>query len=175
MAQRSTVLIIVAGILTGLCLLFLILVLFILFKIAPVTRLPFSFPRRFESNGERIYYTATSESGDPISADFQSMHQMGAGRLTCADCHGPNGQGGTVRMMMAGSIEVPDIRYQTLTSTEGHDQAHEEHPPYTEETLRIAITQGIDPAGELLEWPMPRWNISERDLNDLIDFLKMLK
>jgi cytochrome c oxidase subunit II len=50
-----------------------------------------------------------------------------------------------------------------------------DHPPYTEETLKRAIIQGIDPAGEPLEWPMPRWNMSDEDLNDLIDFLKMLE
>jgi mono/diheme cytochrome c family protein len=102
------------------------------------------------------------------------MHRMTQGMMTCANCHGPDGRGGAVQMMM-GTFIAPDIRYKTLTSEEEHDQGQEEHPPYTEDTLKRAITQGVDPAGELLAWPMPRWDISERDLNDLIDFLKTLE
>lgn len=53
-------------------------------------------------------------------------------------------------------------------------EAHQEHPPYTEETLKRAITRGLDPAGEPLDDLMPRWSISEADLNDLVAFLKTL-
>ena len=52
---------------------------------------------------------------------------------------------------------------------------HEEHPPYTEETLKSAITKGINPAGEPLDEEMPRWRMSEQDLDDLVDFIKTLE
>ncbi|MBI2847543.1 MAG: hypothetical protein HYX83_00045 [Chloroflexi bacterium] len=51
---------------------------------------------------------------------------------------------------------------------------HEEHPPYTEGTLKKAITCGIDPAGVSLDDNMPRWRMSDEDLEDLIEFLKTL-
>jgi hypothetical protein len=35
-----------------------------------------------------------------------------------------------------------------------------------------AITEGVDPAGEPLDLTMPRWQMSERDLDDLLEFLK---
>jgi hypothetical protein len=138
---------------------------------------------RFETNGERIYFTATSRRGTEISAEMPfgpgRMRGMRM-RMTCASCHGPDGRGGNIRMMME-TVEVPDIRYQTLTA-EGHgdhDDGHdgeegEEHEAYTEETLKQAITEGIAPDGEPLDWPMPRWTMSEEDLDDLIDFLKTL-
>lgn len=133
---------------------------------------------RYESNGERIYFTATSDSGDIITAQMPGMHRMPAGGLACADCHGPDGRGGTFRMMM-GSYTAPDIRYKTLTSTEHGDEGgagnHEEHPPYMDETIKRAITEGLDPAGDPLEFPMPRWRMSESDLNDLLDYLKTLE
>ena len=44
-----------------------------------------------------------------------------------------------------------------------------------EETIKIAITKGIKPTGEQLDEEMPGWNMSENDLNDLIDFLKTLQ
>jgi cytochrome c oxidase subunit II len=127
---------------------------------------------RFRSNGERIYFTATSDSGQPVVAEMGRM-VMPSPMMACADCHGPQGRGGPVQMMM-GSFEAPDIRYKTLTAEE-HEAGHEEHPLYSDELIKRAITQGLDPAGGSLNFPMPRWRMSERDLSDLLDYLKTLE
>lgn len=132
---------------------------------------------RFESNGEQIYFTATSQRGTPITADVEGgMGRMQRSRMTCASCHGSDGRGGEMQMMMR-VIEVPDIRYETLTSEEHGDHGEEdeeEHEPYTEETIRRAIIEGVEPDGEPLDWPMPRWTMSDEDLDDLVDYLKTL-
>jgi cytochrome c oxidase subunit II len=133
-------------------------------------RFPF---RSSASNGERIFFTGNSETGPSITSQMQGMHRMSSGSMACADCHGPDGRGGTVRMMMS-SFEAPDIRYHTLTGAE-HDDDHAAHPPYTDEDIKRAITEGVDPSGEPLEWLMPRWEMTEEQLNDLIDFLKTLE
>jgi hypothetical protein len=131
---------------------------------------------RFESNGEQIYFTATSRRGTPITADMGGMGRMPRSGMTCASCHGSDGRGGRIRMMMQ-TIEVPDIRYDTLTS-EGHgdhdEGDEEEHAAYTEETIKRAITERVGPDGAPLDWPMPRWSMSETDLDDLVDFLRTL-
>jgi mono/diheme cytochrome c family protein len=136
-------------------------------------------PGRFDSNGERIYFTATSQSGQPIVPEVLGMHQMHSGRMACADCHGPEGRGGTITVMMD-TFDAPDIRYSTLTADEhehgeAEEAGHEEHPAYTDETIKRAITEGIDPAGEPLEWPMPRWRMSESDLEDLVTYLTSME
>jgi mono/diheme cytochrome c family protein len=132
--------------------------------------------RSFGSNGERIYFTAASESGERITNSGGSfmMHH----RVACVSCHGPGGEGGRVSMMMWG-FSASNITWETLTQQERHDEEpsqgqHEEHPPYAEETLKRAIIEGIDPAGELLKAEMPRWRISEDDLDDLVEFIKTL-
>jgi cytochrome c oxidase subunit II len=128
----------------------------------------------FSSNGERIYYTAASDSGEPI-AFTMGMMEMTSPLMSCVNCHGEDGRGGIVQMMgMMGGFEAPDIRYKALTAEEHGDEG-EDHPPYTDELLRRAITKGINPAGESLEPPMPQWSMSEGDLNDLIDYLKTLE
>jgi cytochrome c oxidase subunit II len=151
------------------------------------------FGQEFASNGEQIYFTATSQRGTPITFDMHDGRMMGrmpmmrggmmgGGIMSCADCHGSDGSGGRVRMMMT-TYTAPDIRWASLTAVDhGHEVTEDDHsddemdhPPYTEETLKRAIIQGIDPAGEPLAWPMPRWNMIDEDLNDLIDFLKMLE
>lgn len=135
---------------------------------------PFDIPffRTFESNGERIYFTGRSATGPPITAEMTGMHRMQPGMMSCAGCHGAGGRGGTVRMMMA-TLEAPDIRYHTLTEGD-HGEAHADHPPYTDEDIKRAITQGVDPAGQPLNWMMPRWDMSEEQLEDLLDYLQTL-
>ena len=134
--------------------------------------------RRFSSNGERIYFTATSDSGRPITyeggpAGGGMMHS-----LACVDCHGPEGHGGTVTMMMQ-SFEAPSVTWHALTEEEhgegGHAEGEEVHPPYTEETVKRTITRGLNPAGERLDEVMPRWNMAPEDLDDLVGYLKTLE
>jgi cytochrome c oxidase subunit 2 len=129
---------------------------------------------RFRSNGEQIYFTATSQRGTPITSDM-GMGMMQGGTLACATCHGADGRGGQVRMMM-GVFEAPDIRYRTLTSEEHGEEGEEgmEHEPFTDEAIKRAITEGVEPNGEPLDRPMPRWSMTDEDLDDLVEFLKTL-
>lgn len=81
--------------------------------------------------------------------------------------------------MMMWRFSTPDITWDNLAQEEHNDEKqgeeeHEEHPPYTEETLKRAITRGIDPAGEPLDDIMPRWRMTESDLSDLVEFIKTL-
>ncbi len=120
----------------------------------------------FKSNGERIYFTATSNSGEPIIASIGTMRMYGM--LSCATCHGADGKGGRGAMMMW-TFDAPDIRYSTLTTASGNET------PYNDELIKRAVTQGIDADGNRLEPPMPVWQMSDSDLNDLLDYLKTLK
>jgi cytochrome c oxidase subunit II len=125
---------------------------------------------QFASNGERIYFTSTSESGDPIWYENGPFHMRMP--LDCADCHGADGTGGRVTIMKR-TFEAPDITWSRLT--EPHDDHGEEaHPPYDEQSLRRAIAAGMDPAGHEFDELMPRWSMSESDLDDLVEFLVTL-
>ncbi|MFQ5814258.1 MAG: c-type cytochrome [Anaerolineae bacterium] len=130
---------------------------------------------QYASNGERIYYTGVSERTGPIR--FQGgpmwLSMQGGG---CVSCHGINGRGGVPVMM--GTAIPADIRYTVLIEAEGHGHGKEEeeeaHSPYTDDLINQAITQGLDPANKPLDWTMPRWEMTEEDLNDLIAYLKTL-
>lgn len=123
----------------------------------------------FQSNGERIYYTGYNDRGQQIRISGGPMWLYMHGG-SCVDCHGINGRGGLPVMM--GTEIPPDITYKALTSETGHGE--EEHPPYTDEMIKTAIREGIDPAGEPLDPTMPRWQMSDSDLNDLLEYLKTL-
>lgn len=127
--------------------------------------------RKFGSNGESIYYTAVNKQGERIGAEMMNM-QMNDTNFSCVDCHGENGRGRKVEMMM-GSFTAPDIRYSVLK--EGHSgNENEDHEPYNDQTLARAIIKGIDPGGIPLNYPMPRWQMKSKDVKDLISYLKEL-
>jgi hypothetical protein len=75
-------------------------------------------------------------------------------------------------------MDAPDVRWSELTEAAhgDHDDGEPEmeHPPYDEETFRRAVTRGLDPGGDALDSDMPRWRMSEADLDDLVAYLKTL-
>lgn len=130
------------------------------------------------SNGERIYFTSSSERGTRISYTGGPRFGMGmmGSYLTCAACHGLDGGGGVHQMHMQ-IMEAPDIRYETLNSELGEHggNAHgAEEREYSLEDFRLAVTEGQHPDGKRLSRDMPRWRMSEEDLQDLFVFIKSL-
>ncbi len=120
----------------------------------------------YESNGQMIYYTGYNQSGQRIETT-RGPHWLYVHGGSCVHCHGENGQGGVPVMM--GYVVPADITYEGLTSDE-----HEGHPPYTEETIRTAIRSGIDPEGHPLDPTMPRWDMTDEDMSDLLAYLRTI-
>lgn len=147
----------------------------------------------FRSNGERIYFTSSSDRGTTITYTGGSAWSggmmgngssggmmgngssggmmngrswggmVGNGNLTCASCHGADGRGGVHTMMGMQTMKSPDIRWSTLKRE------------FDAKKFRLALTQGQDPNGKKqLNRDMPRWNIGNDDLADLIAYLKTL-
>ena len=71
-------------------------------------------------------------------------------------------------------MDAPDIRYSALIND--HDEDAEEMPmdEYELDTFRNAVVLGRHPDGDSLNSDMPRWEMSDADLADLLDFLKTL-
>jgi cytochrome c553 len=121
--------------------------------------------RTYRSNGERIYFTSISERGNKItyrSGPAANGLMMMRRRLACVMCHGPDGRGERHNMGMMYSINAKDIRWSVL------------QPEFDAEKFRLAVVKGQDPDGSELNPDMPRWNISNSDLSDIIGFLKTL-
>jgi hypothetical protein len=119
----------------------------------------------FDSNGERIYFTGTSDSGIDISysgGPSSNGWMMMNGQLACVSCHGPDGRGGVHSMGMMQEMDAKDIRWKTLEDE------------FDTEKFRLAVEEGKDPDGTQLSTDMPRWKMSNGDIADLIDYLKTL-
>lgn len=116
----------------------------------------------FSSNGERIFYTGINSKGEAIK---NSHGMQGVG---CAMCHGVDAKG--MRMMM---MDVPALRWGVLTGPEGHTHlSGRKHPPFTEPSFKTCILAGFDPGGNSLNTMMPKWEMSNEDMDDLIEYLK---
>lgn len=125
------------------------------------------------SPGQQIYLTGASANG-PIPNSVPSGAMMGQGRMggmSCSDCHGEDGRGGQ-RAMMSGGVEIPDIRYSVLSSPRSEDSTTE--PGWTDRDIARAIRDGIEPNGEQLKAPMPRWDMTDAEIDDVITYLKEL-
>ena len=127
----------------------------------------------FSSTGQQIFYTgATSARPIPRTVAGGGMTGLGMmGNVACVDCHGEDGRGGRVGMMF-GSVDIPDIRYSTLTTTRSEEGTT--IPAWTDTDIARAIRDGVEPNGQPLKAPMPRWAMTDAQLNDVISYLKEL-
>jgi hypothetical protein len=127
----------------------------------------------FTSNGEMIYHTGYTQDGQgiPIKGGPGWIYMRGG---ACASCHGAGGKGGDIPHMC--TEEAPSITYHDLTEEEHEEHAEEKEspPPYTDETIKSAIKEGLNPAGDRLDSCMPQWQMSDEDLDDMIEYLKTL-
>jgi mono/diheme cytochrome c family protein len=116
--------------------------------------------------GDWIFRTGTAPDGTAIPRSGGMMMRRG-----CAGCHGADGRGRSTPMFTA-----PDITYANLTDPTGmlEPDGSRGHT-YTDAELRRAVTEGVKPDGEALEWPMPRWRFSEEEWRDLLAYLKTLR
>jgi len=127
----------------------------------------------YSSPGQRIYYTGADASG-PIPRTIAGGGMMGIGGMgavACVNCHGEDGRGRRVGTMF-GTVGIPDVRYSTLTTarTEGTATI----PAWTDADITHAIRDGVEPSGQSLKAPMPRWSMTDADMSDVIAYLKEL-
>ena len=124
-----------------------------------------------ESRGKQIYTQGTSASGKEILAYIgDSSLEVPGATMACANCHASRGQG-----KPEGGIDPSNITWEALTKPYGvtHTSGRK-HPAYTERGLELAITRGLDPAGNKLLAVMPRYQMTKEDLADLVVYLKRL-
>jgi mono/diheme cytochrome c family protein len=119
----------------------------------------------YSSIGQRIWLTGVGADGREIahSAPRVSLGALMMGGGGCGSCHGPDGRGGTIRMMTGTAITAPDVTYAALTKA-----------GFTDATIRTAIRDGLDESGKLLKDTMPRWQMSDADVAATIAYLKTL-
>jgi len=123
-----------------------------------------------ELNGMRIYNSAMSRSNQDINIHIGDGQLFPPNTVTCASCHGSDGRG----RREGGAVAV-DIRDATLTKPYVRTtESGRTRSPYSDDLLKRAIVEGLDSDGHVLDFTMPRWKMSEGDLDDLILYMHRL-
>ena len=89
--------------------------------------------------------------------------------FACATCHGIYGEG-----RRESGVDTPPLNWKRLTSPSFSSVTRRRRDAYTPETLRRAITAGVDPSGAHLYPGMPRYTMPDKDLTELLAYLERL-
>ncbi len=133
--------------------------------------------------GERMYREGVLPSGEPMRAVVQEDIEVDGSMFSCQSCHLRSGMGareGTViTYPTCGSwLYKPLVGAEMKPESQARVPSRLDPPPfrpaYTDETVARAIRVGKDPADRVLNHVMPRYLISNRDMDILVYYLKNL-
>ncbi len=135
--------------------------------------------------GEAMYRDGLLPSGEAMTAFIHGDIEVDSTAFSCASCHQRAGLGS-----FEGGVVTPPTTgrklYQTYHRPPSlNDVEHEkgryvyaktiiERPAYTRATLKTALRDGVDPAGELFNDVMPRYPLDDRDMAILVRYLELL-
>lgn len=140
--------------------------------------------------GRLIYMQGHSVSNYPIQAITSHDVKVSGSGFACVNCHRPSGmgssEGGKYVLPVTGPILFAprELNRNRIFSKLFHEIRPPEfvtrmrqarmRPAYTLDTLATAIRDGIDPAGYSFDPIMPRYDMSDGDMANLIAYLKSL-
>jgi ABC-type branched-subunit amino acid transport system substrate-binding protein len=147
--------------------------LFLLLALAsfPATASSAEKPISVFERGKYVYFTGTSPEGKPIVAYFGvDGLEVGGELATCSSCHGYDGLG-----RPESGVLPTNITWEYMTKSYGHKHRDGlDHPPFTEESLKTYMRDGIYPGGKRGDPSMPYYFIGDEDLDALIVYMKGL-
>jgi len=131
--------------------------------------------------GGVMYHKGLLPSGEPMKALVQGGIEMDGTMCSCNNCHMSSGLGSVeggiftpptngVKLYapLRGAIDVPGPTMKRSMFT------GPPRPAYTDESLALALVNGVDPAGRIMSEVMPRYELSDRDNEILVYYLKNL-
>jgi ABC-type branched-subunit amino acid transport system substrate-binding protein len=121
--------------------------------------------------GKSIYMTGESPSHKSLQAVLgDGSTVVPATLMPCASCHGTEGKG-----RPEGGIVPSNITWSALTrSSSVDDELGRRRPGYDVKSLQKVLREGVDSGGNELGPVMPRYRMSDEDLDHLIDYLQLL-
>lgn len=126
------------------------------------------------SLGKKMYMEGVLPSGELMTATVHGDITLTGEQVVCGACHRRSGMGASEGQDVVPST-TGDILYQPLRlPTTKPPLPPELRPAYTDETLKRALRDGIGADGEAFSPLMPRYPLSDADLDTLLAYLKTL-
>lgn len=112
--------------------------------------------------GERIYRAGVRAGLQEVPRRVERLREGALTMVGCARCHGTEGTGGPIPVAVASAF-APPITYADCVEA-----------GYTDSSLRIAIRDGVGSRARPLSALMPRWQLTDTELDALVAHLKAL-
>jgi len=132
------------------------------------------------SVGETLYRRGLLPSAEPVQATREAGATLRGADAACVNCHRRSGLGSS-----EGRITIPPIAGPYLFIARGKsleqqgvpfvDTERINHEAYTDESLARAIREGVGADGKTLNYLMPRYQIDDAAMAELIGYLKDIK
>ena len=148
--------------------------------------------------GERMYREGILPSGEPLEAIVKGDVSVPGTAFTCVSCHLQSGLGS-----VEGGVNTPPTNgaslykpatvhtvaeidatyrpghfYPNLDETRHYPndilQSHHRKEFYTDQSLAVALRDGIDPSGRVFSDVMPRYILNDGEMALLVSYLKSL-
>jgi cytochrome c oxidase subunit II len=119
--------------------------------------------------GETIFVEGTDALGTQITRTTEAgiLSQTG-----CFACHGTDAKGRSIDTKL-GQFDTPDIRWSVISQPFPNDEGGTD-PAYDPTSFANAVREGIDSGGGQLDPVMPRWQLTDPEVNALIAYLQTL-
>ena len=124
--------------------------------------------------GERMYRQGVLPGGERMTGIVQGDIALSGEQVICGYCHRRSGIGAAEGQNVAPPV-TGDMLYEPLrVPTSKPPLAPTLRPAYTDETLKRAIREGIGADGQPLGPLMPRYRLSDDQLDVLLAYLKSM-
>lgn len=124
--------------------------------------------------GQRLYLDGIRPTGETITGRVRGDIELSGKQVICGTCHRRSGMGSSEGDQVIPAL-AGDMLYKPLRLPTSRDPlAPTQRPAYTEEALKRAIRSGIDSNGRPLDPLMPRYALTDQELDLLIGYLKTL-
>lgn len=136
-------------------------------------------PLSGQDAGMRIYRAGVLPSGAALRGELRNGAQLKGADAACVQCHRRSGLGGGEGQKSIRPITGRQLFAQATVSTTTEragwlSAGAQARPPYTVATLAQALREGVDPAGRTLDELMPRFDMSDADVEQLATYLQVL-
>jgi ABC-type branched-subunit amino acid transport system substrate-binding protein len=126
-----------------------------------------------ELRGKALFLRGVTSSGAPLVGRLgpEGVELRGSD-AACGHCHGPRGRGTGEGGVAAPSIQASRLFAPVSRADPGTGQW--ERPAYDDRALTEALRRGVASGGRALGPVMPRFELPERELEDLLAYLHRL-
>lgn len=124
--------------------------------------------------GQRMYLEGLRPNGEPISGKINGDIEISGENVICGTCHRRSGLGSSEGNSVVPGVTA-ELLYKPLTlPTSRPPDPPVLRPAYTAETVRRAIREGVGASGQMLSNLMPRYDLSDSEIDVLAKYMRTL-